>query len=209
MDLPVTTLEVLSAMITPVVLISACSSLILTTSNRANRVSDRLRMWSDEFVNLAEDAPQTEAARERRALLFDQLDGYTSRARLLQRSMTSFVISLGFFVGTSVAIGLDGLAWYFAAEALRLIIVPTVISLIGIGFLFHGSLLLITEGRLGLETTNQEMDYLWWLGKRYAPSEALERRRARYSRVDLQSPSARDDVTEEQSSRANRNDTGV
>jgi hypothetical protein len=197
MDLPVTTLEVLSAMITPVVLISACASLILTTSNRANRVSDLLRDWSDEFVGLAEDTPQTEAARERRVLLFDQLDGFTSRARLLQRSMTSYVIALGFFVGTSVAIGLDGVIWLVAPGLIRLALLPLVISLIGIGYLFYGSLLLIREGRLGLETTNQEMDYLWWLGKQYAPVESLGRRQARYSRVDLPSPGSGDDATEQ------------
>ncbi len=191
------TLTVLSAMITPVVLISACASLLLTTSNRANRVSDRLRAWSDEFVDLAGEIPQTEATRKRRALLFDQLDGLTSRARLLQRSMTSYVISLGLFVGTSVAIGLDGAAWLFGADALRFAALPILISLIGTGFLFHGSLLLISEGRLGLETTNQEMDYLWWLGKQYAPTEALARRQARYSRVDLPTPAARDDAPRE------------
>jgi hypothetical protein len=195
-DLPSSTLSVLSAMITPVVLISACASLLLTTSNRANRVSDRLRAWSDEFVHLAEDAPQTEAAHERRALLFDQLDGLTSRARLLQRSMSSYVIALGFFVGTSVAIVLDGVAWLFAAEALRFVVLPIVLSLIGVGFLLHGSLLLISEGRLGLETTNQEMDYLWWLGKQYAPTEVLERGQARYSRVKLRPTRPRDDETD-------------
>jgi hypothetical protein len=192
MDLSSSALNVLSAMITPVVLISACSSLILVTSNRANRVSDLLRNWSEEFVELADTAPENEADRERRSLLFDQLDGFTSRARLLQRSMTSFVVALGFFVGTSVAIGLDGVLWLVAPDAVRFIILPILISLIGIGFLFHGSLLLITEGRLGLETTNQEMDYLWWLGKHYAPTEVLERRQARYSRVDLQPPGSRD-----------------
>jgi hypothetical protein len=67
-------LTVLSAMITPVVLISACAALVTSTSNRANRVVDRLHDWSTKFEALAEAASETEteAARERTAVIDEQ-----------------------------------------------------------------------------------------------------------------------------------------
>jgi hypothetical protein len=105
-------LTVLSAMITPVVIISACASLIISTSSRAVRAVDRLHRWSEEFADLADRAPQTEAVKLRRAMLFEQLDQLTSRARPLQRSLaTSAAIAV-------VAIGgLLELEWQLAATA--------------------------------------------------------------------------------------------
>jgi len=42
-------LGVLSAMITPAILISACGTLVLSTSNRLGRVVDRVRDLADKF----------------------------------------------------------------------------------------------------------------------------------------------------------------
>src|SRR3712207_3506356 len=96
-------LAVLTAMITPAVLISACGALILSTSTRLGRVVDSVRGLSDPFEELA--APDCELAliEERSATMFNQLDKLTSRARILQRSMTVFYMSLALFVATSVA----------------------------------------------------------------------------------------------------------
>jgi hypothetical protein len=44
---------VLTAMITPAVLISACGSMILSTSSRLGRVVDRVRALSDKLEELA------------------------------------------------------------------------------------------------------------------------------------------------------------
>ena len=41
--MPASSLSILSAMITPAVLISACGTLILSTSNRLSRSTDRVR----------------------------------------------------------------------------------------------------------------------------------------------------------------------
>src|ERR687894_1790529 len=99
-------LAVLTAMITPAVLISACGTLILSTSTRLGRVVDRVRALSDSFEELAHKGGEVELFEERRAVIFDQLDKLTSRARILQRSMTVFYTAGGIFVLTSVAIGI-------------------------------------------------------------------------------------------------------
>src|SRR5688572_297228 len=96
-------LEVLSAMITPAVLISASGTLVLSTSVRLARVVDRVRTLSgtlEEILNAPEDA----LAAARRAHVEGQLELQTRRGRLIQRALTSFYLALCVFVGTTISI---------------------------------------------------------------------------------------------------------
>ena len=170
-------LAVLTAMITPAVLISACGALILSTSTRLGRVVDRVRALSDRFEELAVAGDDLDLIEDRRAMIFGQLDKLTSRARILQRSMTVFYIALGLFVATSVAIGLVA----FAGE--RFSIVPVLLGLVGASFLFYGSITLIFEARLALVSLRAEMDFIWSLGKHYAPSELAARHNSPHYRL--------------------------
>src|SRR5881275_2055239 len=140
-------IAVLTAMITPAVLISACGSMILSTSSRLGRVVDRVRSLSDRLDEIAERKERGEIATERQALIFQQLDKLTSRARLLQRCMVTFYLSLGAFVLTSVAIGIVAVL-----GPTDYTIAPVICGLIGALFLFYGSMLLIFEARLALST---------------------------------------------------------
>ncbi len=162
-------LAVLTAMITPAVLISASGTMILSTSTRLGRVVDRVRSLSDRLEELSHGHPaKTEFLEERRAMLFNQLDKLTSRSRLLQRGMTSFYVAVSVFVATSVAIGL------VAVTGTRYSWIPVVMGLLGACLLFYGSMLLIFEARLALSTTHAEMDFLWGITQRYMPAELLE-----------------------------------
>src|SRR5713226_9243478 len=105
MDGLTSSLAVLTAMITPAVLISASGTMILSTSTRLGRVVDRVRSLSDRFQQLADSGSTAEFFEEQRAMLYDQLDKLTSRSRLLQRALTTFYLAVGVFVATSVAIG--------------------------------------------------------------------------------------------------------
>ena len=158
------TVDVLTAMITPAVLISACGALILSTSLRLGRVVDRVRTLSEWFEGLAKSDIQATLLEERRLMIFDQLDRLTSRARLLQRSITSLYSSLGILVGTSVAIGIVALAGTYQW-------IPIVLTLIAIVFLFYASILLIFEARLALAGIHAEMDFLWKLGQQHRPGD--------------------------------------
>jgi len=163
---------VLTAMITPAVLISACGSMILSTSSRLGRVVDRVRALSDRLEDMSGD---TESSHERKAVIFDQLDKLTSRARILQRSMVAFYLGLGMFVATSVAIGVVALA-----DKPRYTIVPVIFGIAGACFLFYGSMLLIFEARLALSTIHAEMDYVWRQTKRVAPAEIVEQHKPHF-----------------------------
>ncbi|HET6646606.1 MAG TPA: DUF2721 domain-containing protein [Pyrinomonadaceae bacterium] len=169
MDSVSSAIAVLTAMITPAVLISACGSMILSTSGRLGRVVDRVRALSDRLEEMASKPGDTEAARERQAVIFSQLDKLTSRARVLQRSMVTFYVALGLFVATSVAIGIVGIA-----GNPRYNFVPVIVGMLGACFLFYGSILLIFEARLALSTIHAEMDFIWRQTTRTAPADLVE-----------------------------------
>jgi hypothetical protein len=165
-----TDLGILTSMITPAVLISACAGLILSTSVRLGRVVDRVRALSDKFEEMTrKQESEIVLYEDRLVLTFTQLDWLTSRARHLQRAMTVFYLSLGAFVATSVAIGVTA-----AAEG-RFAMLPIVFGMIGVGLLFAGTILLGFEATLALRSIHAEMDFLWKLGKHHAP-EPLRRR---------------------------------
>lgn len=157
-------------MITPAVLISACASLILSTSVRLGRVVDRVRALSEKFEEMTRKEPgETVLYEDRLAMTFTQLDFLTTRARHLQRAMTTFYLGLGFFVATSVAIGVT------AAADGRFALLPVIFGMLGVGLVFFGTILLGFEATLALRSIHAEMDFLWKLGKHHAP-EPLRRR---------------------------------
>lgn len=168
-------IAVLTAMITPAVLISACGSMILSTSTRLGRVVDRVRVLSDRLEDLADRKEKGSSTTERQALIFQQLDKLTSRARILQRCMVTFYMSLGMFVATSVAIGVVPFT-----GSQRYNMVPVGLGLAGACFLFYGSVLLILEARLALSTIHGEMDFIWRLSKRATPAEIVEQHKPHF-----------------------------
>ena len=181
MDALTASLAVLTAMITPAVLISASGTMILSTSTRLGRVIDRVRILSNHMRALAGDDVAIEFLEEERAMLFDQLDKLTSRSRLLQRALTVFYLAVGVFVATSVAIG--AVAFFYErgmAKTGRGAWVPVIMGLVGAMFLFYGSMLLIFEARLALRATHSEMDFIWRTTKRVVPKELVEQHKTHY-----------------------------
>ena len=154
---------VLSAMITPAVLISACGSLLIATSNRLGRVVDRTREVSQRFAEVAHETERT-MLEEERQLLFDQLAGLTRRSNMLQRAMSRLYLAVSMFVATSVSIGI------VAVTGQRYAWIPIVLGLGGAGLLFAASLHLIAESRIALASIQSEMDFVWRLGQHHAPA---------------------------------------
>jgi hypothetical protein len=149
--------------------------MILSTSSRLGRVVDRVRSLSDRLETMAERNDRGDAATERQKLIFQQLDKLTSRARLLQRCMVTFYLSLGMFVATSVAIGIVP----FTGNP-RYNLVPVALGLAGACFLFYGSVLLIFEARLALSTIHGEMDFIWQQSNRSTPAEIVEQHKPHF-----------------------------
>lgn len=161
-------ISVLSAMITPAVLISACGSLILATSDRLNRAVERTREIATLLAPLAHGEHTSEMEEERR-MLFVQLDYVTTRSRLLQRALSRLYGALAFFVGTSVSIGI------VAVTSASFTPIPIALGLIGAGLLLYVAFLLIKESRFALAAVNEEMDFFWKRGKTLGPEDLVKK----------------------------------
>ena len=173
LEAPQNALAILTAMITPAVLISACGALIFSTSTRLGRVDrSRPRRCRSGSRQLAPHPEKDEMFEERRELIFSQLDRQTSRARLIQRAMTAFYTALGVFVSSSVAIAI------VSAAARNFTWVAVVLGLLGSLFMLYGSVLLIIESRMALSAIHSEMDFVWKVSMsgRQGPGEQADRR---------------------------------
>ena len=159
-------IEFLTAMVTPALLISATGSLVLSTSTRLGRVVDRVRDLEKRLGELiyVEDKSEVPLYEKRVEVVVDLLDKVTSRSRILQRAMGMFYYGLMFFILTSVSIAVAGLF-----DVYRWLPIP--IGVVGIMFLFYGSLLMLKETRMATATVNAEMDFTWELARKVAPKE--------------------------------------
>src|SRR5687768_5626625 len=162
------TIEFLTAMVTPALLISATGSLVLSTSTRLGRVIDRVRQLEERLSDLiyAENKDEVPLYEKRVEVIVDLLDKVTSRSRILQRAMQAFYYGLGMFVLTSVTIAIAAI--FNTARW-----VPIPIGIVGIMFLFWGSVLMLRETRMATATVNAEMDFTWELARKVAPREVV------------------------------------
>ncbi len=165
LEAPQNALAILTAMITPAVLISACGALIFSTSSRLGRVVDRVRALSERFQAMVAAHEKDEMFEERKELIFTQLDRLTSRARLIQRAMTAYYTALGVFVASSVAIAI------VSAAALNFTWIAVGLGVAGAMFMLYGSVLLIVESRMALGAIMSEMDFVWKVSTKYAGKE--------------------------------------
>ena len=163
-------IEFLTAMITPALLISATGSLVLSTSTRLGRVVDRVRALEVRLGEMiyAPDKGQIPLYERRVEVIVDLLDLVTSRSRLLQRAMTTFYYGLMLFILTSVAIAVAGIFNVYRW-------MPIPIGIIGIMFLFYGSILMLRETRMATATINEEMDFTWELARKVAPEDVASK----------------------------------
>lgn len=159
-----TAFQILAAMITPAVLISACGTLVFSTSNRLSRVVDRVRSLADQIERMATPPDRELMSIEilKKDLFLDQLSRLSRRVLLLRSAMTSFYLAIGLFVTTSIAVGLVAITqasndW-----------VPVLLGLVGSAVLLYGVVLLFSEARLAVFSTLKEMDFVSVLISRHA-----------------------------------------
>ncbi len=164
------TIEFLTAMVTPTLLISATGSLVLSTSTRLGRVVDRVRELEQRLSDLItiEDKSGIPLYEKRLDTVVNLLDKVTTRSRILQRAMSAFYYGLGFFILTSVTIAIAGFFNIYRG-------LPIIVGVVGIMFLFYGSILMLLETRMATATVNAEMDFTWALANTVAPKEIIHK----------------------------------
>lgn len=155
MSLADTTGQVLAAMITPAVLISASGTLILSTSNRIIRVVDRVRALAVE-AEKTRKAPGEDPikVKEKQELIIDQLGRLSKRAMLLRSAMSGLYVAIGLLTATSIELGILTLlpeTWGW---------LPMVTGLMGASALLFGSIVLVREARMAINSTLKELEYV-------------------------------------------------
>jgi divalent metal cation (Fe/Co/Zn/Cd) transporter len=157
--------RILTAMITPAVLISACGTLIFSTSARLGRVFDRVNVLKSELEAVISGS--SSYPEERLSFLKDQVALQRTRATLIHHAMSALYTATGSFVAASLAIALtmvygkNDYAW-----------IPTLLALAGGLFLLYASILLIYEGRHNLRFVYRHLDFIEFLqAKAITPHE--------------------------------------
>jgi Protein of unknown function (DUF2721) len=141
-------LEVLTAMITPAILISACAALILSTSQRLGRIMERVRQLSDIFSSWIEEYDNPLHNID---FLQHHLQIYVNRARFLQSALMSLYLALAMLVATSLAIGI------VATTHQNITWLPVSLALLGAVILLFSTLILLMEGHLAIKSTDEEL----------------------------------------------------
>ena len=151
-----TSSRILTSMITPAVLISACGTLIFSTSARLGRIFDRVNVMKGEVEAII--TGKISYPKERMVHLRDQIGLQRRRARLIQKAMAALYTATLLFVASSLAIavnvayGSDNQAW-----------VPTLLALSGGLFLFGASVVLLYESRFNLRFVHRSIDFIEFL----------------------------------------------
>ena len=147
-------LSVFTALIAPALLISACGTFILSTSNRLTRVVDRVRQLSSQLDQLALGKSELTLRAERQQTFGAQLHLMSERARLLQRALQLLYTASGVFVGSSVSMGVEAFTGVLPNW------LPVVIAIVGSLVLLTACVFLMLEARRQAASMRHEMNFL-------------------------------------------------
>jgi len=148
--------HILTSMITPAVLISACGTLIFSTSARLGRIFDRVNVLKGEVEAVI--AGKISYPVERMEFLKQQVALAKKRATLIQKAMGTLYTATALFIASSlgiaanVAFGTPEQAW-----------IATLIALSGGVFLFVASALLLYESRYNLRFVTRNIEFIEFL----------------------------------------------
>ena len=153
-------IEVLGAMITPAVLISAAALLLLSTAARLGRVNDRLQNLMTDTERLLSQDGSTFAAKQKRCLNLEQLTGLRSRLLHLRYAVTALYVTIALLIVTSI---LDGM--YVLIPQITSM-VPIAAGMFGASAFLYSIVHLIREASVAENVTLQEIDYVGELLRR-------------------------------------------
>jgi hypothetical protein len=145
--------EILSAMITPALFMTANGSLIISTSNRMSRIVDRIRVLNDLGDALSRGAQELDFVAERRALIADQLRRLELRGDRIRIALTVLYLAFASFVGTSLALALDMLL------DSKLAALPTTLAVVGVTLLLIACINLVREALEALRSNRLEIRF--------------------------------------------------
>jgi hypothetical protein len=163
------TFTTLSAMIAPAIFLTANASLIVSTSNRAARIVDRIRVLVDLGDRIARGSSDLDFQDERMDHLHVQLEHLQWRSDRLRAAMTALYFAFASFVGTSLTLAID--QWL----GNRLGALPTFLAIAGVSFLLYASVNLVREALRALGGNRREIEFYRELTARRRVAKGLQR----------------------------------
>ena len=139
-------LALISAMITPAILILAAGSLVASTLTRLARIVDRARLLIDQIATLQAQGNGAAITTRLRWLRV-----YSRRSSLAERALTLYYVAIGLFVAGSLAITLDNLTRNSVPWLSLALVVAGAISL------FFGTAALVIETNMAAGMLREEI----------------------------------------------------
>lgn len=141
-------LGLISAMITPSILILAAGSLVASTLTRLGRIVDRARTLIDRTAEVRATGDETSIH-----VMMMWLRNYQRRAALTERALQMYYCAIGLFVAGSLAITVDNLT-HDSLPWLSLVLVVA-----GAVCLFFGTAALVVETNIATGTLRSEIEH--------------------------------------------------
>jgi ABC-type dipeptide/oligopeptide/nickel transport system permease component len=143
------TLSIISAMITPAVLILASGSLVTSTLTRLARVTDRARVLIDRVRDFRASGESVQEARYAKLL-----KDYVYRTGLIERALSAYYLAIGLFVGASLTIAFGNVIDEVAPW------LPTTLVVAGAVLLLVGSLAIFLETNMAAGILRRDIELL-------------------------------------------------
>ena len=153
MSLPLTNFDTLSAMITPALFLTACGSLIISTSNRLARIADRVRSYCETLDQLGRDPRSLDYVPERIAFAEDRLTRLARRNEHIRVALTLLYLALAAFAATSLTLAVN--VWL----GNRIALIPTALAVVGVVLLIAACVRLSREAIVALNGEDREIGF--------------------------------------------------
>lgn len=154
-------ISVLTAMITPALLMSACGTLILSTSNRLARIVDRIRAMAQIIEEMADPDREVLLREERILHSREEMKQQSKRLQTIQWALTLLYFAVVCFLFTSVALALVyavRFPWYW---------LPVVLGVTGACCMLIAAILLLFEARKAVHDLAEETEFHRYVTRQY------------------------------------------
>jgi ABC-type siderophore export system fused ATPase/permease subunit len=154
-DQPIDAARIIQLMLSPAVMINACGLLLLSANNKYSSVVSRIRLLNDEKRRLVMKVADHGATPEENLRIEStarQLKHLNLRARLVRNSVISYTVAAGFFVMSSLLIGLAVFQGFVEIHY-----ISTSVFLFGMIMVFVGIVFGVLESRKGYEIVQLEI----------------------------------------------------
>jgi Protein of unknown function (DUF2721) len=165
------TSHVLSASVTPVVLISACGLVTLALYNRLGTILARIRAFHSQKIELLKQREEPGCTEYSMLLemLDTQIDEVTVKARMIQKGLTCLLAAIAAFLVCSLLAGAAVIDDGVGLAAIVMGALGNILFLIGLGWAMR-------ELMLSISPLEEETGYLKVLSEHYSKAPSFEKR---------------------------------